>query len=446
MPPHPNMGHERGFSSTQSQGAKPPRKDLPKGKYMSPSDVRYIVNKVLQPMESTDPFAEDFYFLQLSIKKNSIAREAALAQQSPMPSSIYVPLPVWKETKERLRLQMDVTRKSFHDRSRQWESRERVLGHQVRTDIWRPREQLAMPRDEEPEIEEGTEGAVEGVGVGEEKAPFSSRLWTMRSAVQRGYEALYTVQELQHLLSSPLVASNPTAYQEIAREIDSAIALLSQSIGIRTTNGMGVGGAGMGMGGAGMGMGAGAGMGMDEEFTLDGAQVGAILQTTIGRKLMTRSFKLLLPPHRWALLPVILAKTLLSPPAEGAGAGGGTGGGNGAAGGDALGVEQRLLRTIIEFLQYSFQFHLEQLRLTPPGQVAPFASILTSNLRQCIQSVLLTQMERAKLRQALISERTRAEVMHVVVQIGDKAAPCADAGVAGEWHQTRGVFMAMLDA
>mmetsp|Transcript_205 Transcript_205/g.460 ORF Transcript_205/g.460 Transcript_205/m.460 type:complete len:1254 (+) Transcript_205:3-3764(+) len=281
MPPHPNMGQyvlntpmqgptpgtnfagsqgtfsaqrpllfnsERGFSSTQSQGAKPPRKDLPKGKYMSPSDVRYIVNKVLQPMESTDPFAEDFYFLQLSIKKNSIAREAALAQQSPMPSSIYVPLPVWKETKERLRLQMDVTRKSFHDRSRQWESRERVLGHQVRTDIWRPREQLAMPRDEEPEIEEGTEGAVEGVGVGEEKAPFSSRLWTMRSAVQRGYEALYTVQELQHLLSSPLVASNPTAYQEIAREIDSAIALLSQSIGIRTTNGMGVGGAGMGMG------------------------------------------------------------------------------------------------------------------------------------------------------------------------------------------------------
>jgi hypothetical protein len=26
---------------------------------------RYVVNKVLQPMESTDPFADDFYFLQV---------------------------------------------------------------------------------------------------------------------------------------------------------------------------------------------------------------------------------------------------------------------------------------------------------------------------------------------------------------------------------------------
>jgi hypothetical protein len=30
--------------------------------------------------------------------------------------------------------------------------------------------------------------------MGELKNPFSSRLWTMRRAVQRGYEALYTVQ------------------------------------------------------------------------------------------------------------------------------------------------------------------------------------------------------------------------------------------------------------
>lgn len=26
---------------------------------------RYVVNKVLQPMETTDPFADDFYFLQV---------------------------------------------------------------------------------------------------------------------------------------------------------------------------------------------------------------------------------------------------------------------------------------------------------------------------------------------------------------------------------------------
>jgi hypothetical protein len=33
---------------------------------------------------------------------------------------------------------------------------------------------------------------------GELKLPFSSRLWTMRRAVQRGYEALYTVQVSDH--------------------------------------------------------------------------------------------------------------------------------------------------------------------------------------------------------------------------------------------------------
>jgi hypothetical protein len=27
-----------------------------------------VVNKVLQPMESTDPFADDFYFLQVCLQ------------------------------------------------------------------------------------------------------------------------------------------------------------------------------------------------------------------------------------------------------------------------------------------------------------------------------------------------------------------------------------------
>lgn len=63
-----------GFSTPAAGSAQPGvnpsqqhRKELPRGKFMSPSDVRYVVNKVLQPMESTDPFADDFYFLQVSI-------------------------------------------------------------------------------------------------------------------------------------------------------------------------------------------------------------------------------------------------------------------------------------------------------------------------------------------------------------------------------------------
>jgi hypothetical protein len=90
---------------------------------------------------------------QLSIKKNAQAREAALKEQSELPQSIYVPLPVWKETKERILQQMNDSRRAFHDKSRSWEVKEQVLGHQVRTNIHRPREQLSMPSMSEMDME-----------------------------------------------------------------------------------------------------------------------------------------------------------------------------------------------------------------------------------------------------------------------------------------------------
>lgn len=236
-------------------------------------------------------------------------------------------------------------------------------------------------------------------------------------------------QELQHLLSSPLIASNPVAHGEIVREIESAISLLSQAIGIRTLSNSPQPSA-LGLLG-----------GEEQDFSLDGGHVGAILQTTIGKKLMTRSLKLLTPPHRWALLPVILAKILLSPPAADP-----TGSSSSSsAANEALAVEQRLLRTIIEFLQYSYQYQIDQQRQVPPGAVAIFTNILLTNLRQCIKSVMVTQMEKSKLRQALISDRTRAEVMHMIVQIGDKVSVLADRRLSEEWVQTREAFMSMLD-
>jgi epoxyqueuosine reductase QueG len=64
--------------------------------------------------------------LQMSIKKNATAREAALKEQQELPNPIYVPLPVWKETKERIRMQMDGMRRGCHERSREWEQKEQV--------------------------------------------------------------------------------------------------------------------------------------------------------------------------------------------------------------------------------------------------------------------------------------------------------------------------------
>lgn len=128
-------------------------------------------------------------------------------------------------------------------------------------------------------------------------------------------------------------------------------------------------------------------------------------------------------------------------------------------------MEQKLLKTIIEFLQYSYQFQIEQQRQAeqqqaavglatpmvsgnmrdPLAAVAAFTDVLLANLRQCIKSVMITQMEKSRLVQALISERTRAEVMHMIVQIGDKVSGAASLHLAEEWKQTREAFVAMLD-
>ena len=58
------------------------------------------------------------------------------------------------------------------------------------------------------------------------KVPYTSILWTMREAVQKGYEALYTVQELHHLLSVPAVTANTADYEEINNDLHGALQML----------------------------------------------------------------------------------------------------------------------------------------------------------------------------------------------------------------------------
>lgn len=122
--------------------AKP---DFGRGKLMSASDVRFVVGKVLQPLESSDPYSDDFYFLQYNIKKNIQAREQAAKEQRAPPAPLHVPLPAWKDTKERIKAQMDLTRRGFEDKVKEWEEKEQVLGHRIRPEVSKPREQLSLP-------------------------------------------------------------------------------------------------------------------------------------------------------------------------------------------------------------------------------------------------------------------------------------------------------------
>eukprot|EP01038_Epipyxis_sp_PR26KG_P005711 gene5711-7883_t len=434
--PHVQNQYSRQTStSLQDQPAK--RRDFPRGKYMNPSDIRFVVNKVMQPLESNDPFSDDFYFLQSNIKKNALATEAALKEQKPLPPMIYVPLPTWKETKERIKLQMEIVKQTLHDRSKKWEETEQVLGHLEKSNVSKPRSQLALPSFADLEFDLDNED--ENIDL---KNPFSSRLWTVRQAVQRGYEALYTVQELQHLLSSPMVQSNQISVIEIQKEIEIAVNLLSQSIGIRVIE------PGSHMVGLLAQVGGHIGNENLPDFSLDGGHVGAILLTAKGKKLMSRSIRLLAPAHRWALVPVILSRILQASSTSSVHNSSNNNNTQNAllvADSSHTLVEQKLLRTIIEFLQYSFQFQIDEQQKAPPNTPARFTNILLMNLRLCLKSVMVTQMEKSKLRQALLSDRCRAEVMHLIVQIGDKLLAVVEMKLKEEWVQTREAFMSMLD-
>lgn len=40
---------------------------------------------------------------------------------------IYVPLPTWKETKERIKLQIEASKISLKEKTKEWEEKEQVL-------------------------------------------------------------------------------------------------------------------------------------------------------------------------------------------------------------------------------------------------------------------------------------------------------------------------------
>jgi hypothetical protein len=388
-----------------------PRLELGRGDYMSASDVRFVASKVLQALETNDPYTDDYYYLQLQRKRNLTARDLAqhTRPNAPLPPLLPMPSPAWKDTKERIKLQVSLSRQHLVHAVKEWESKEQVLGHRIRTEVTKPREQLALPDMHDIDFTD-----YDNEDEGEWKAPFSSRLWSTRGAVQRGYDALFTIQELETLATSPMVGNNPLAMEEIRREMETAVDLLSESLGILNRHGEVAG-----------------------QCSLDGRHVAAIMQTTIGRKLLCRGLKLLSPQQRWALVPVVLARALMAAAAA-------PGQQPVPANPEAQMVECRLLHSISDFISHCYQTHMQGGSLSIASENA--ALELLSQLRQCVKNVIITHMEKRKqLRDTLLSEKARAELMHLIVQVGDNVSLETDAQHAEEWMQTKEAFMAMLD-
>lgn len=207
-----------------------------------------------------------------------------------------------------------------------------------------------------------------------------------------------------------MVLENPQARIELEADMSKAIKLLSTSIGIKPyTDGYQVN---------------------RDEVLLEGGLVAAIMQTAKGKKLMSRSIELLDPEKRWALIPVMLARVLQANPSE--------------QSAEDKDVEERLMKTITIFIKQTLN-HQEMISRTGQEEAKPFTVKLLGNLRLCLRSVMVSQMEETQLRNALLTSRARAEVLQNIVQVGDKICGDVESELSSEWTLIREAFMSMLD-
>jgi hypothetical protein len=117
----------------------------------------------------------------------------------------------------------------------------------------------------------------------------------------------------------------------------------------------------------------------------------------------------------------------------------------------------RLLYLIcgVQFIQYEQEAIAQKQSAPkpPPGMGGPAEEeerrellSLLGHLRQCVKTVMVSQMEKSQLRNALKSSRKRAEVMNVILKLGDKVVECTDdSSRAADWSQLRDAFMLMLE-
>ncbi len=400
-----------GFSGTQHR----PQMRFPKAEMMSGRDITFVVNKVLQPLETDDPFSDDFYFLQMQIKKSNAEARAAEKAGLPLPVPPVIPRPAWKESKEKIRARMLDTKLAAQTRSLEWMADGMILGHVPKSDFNRPKELLKVPTFQDREDSDM-------------KAPFSTRLWGMRGAVQRGCQALYSVQELQFLLRDPRIAFDQRIRVDIEHEVETAISLLSAAIGIIVKDDKSSGDKDASQSLA-EGMTASVGS-TQGEVELENALVAAILQSSKGKKLMSRSIKLLSPKHRWALVPAMITKVLQSDFK--------------AHSEEDAKVENRLMITVNQFIAQTLEHQqfMVQERLPDYSQ---FSTWLLNNLNNCLNATMSVSSEPKVFSAALMGSKARAEVAADIVKVGDKVSEVAEEDARSNWNNSRDKFLTMLD-
>jgi len=156
---------------------------------MTSRDVSIVVYVHLRALQISDPYTEDFYFHNLTLRRRGSV--------GTVDDPVTIPLPVWEETKQRALAEKKELRAMFASRTKEWEAANKVLGHVDKSNPHRQRALLAgldSLSATKTGPQEGADGQSGVVG------PFSSPTWEARRAIEEAKAALLDIDEQRRLL------------------------------------------------------------------------------------------------------------------------------------------------------------------------------------------------------------------------------------------------------
>jgi hypothetical protein len=113
---------------------------------------------------------------------------------------------------------------------------------------------------------------------------------------------------------------------------------------------------------------------------------------------------------------------------------------------DDVKVEQRLLKTIIQFLLQSKEHQQFMVKERLPD-ASQFSGWLLNNLTKCIASTVLAfegNDEQAILKDSLLTSKHRSEVFSMIISVSDAVSPMSDSSSKKSWSSAKNNFVNLL--
>lgn len=375
--------------SARPPSARPPAPIPPgvptRGAMMSARDVSFVLHVHLRALQISDPYNEDFYFHNLPLRRQARAEAGARegGNGGGLSSSNAIPLPVWEETKQKAVAEKQELRDKFSARTKEWATTNQTLGQVAKSDPHRQKSLLAGL-----DLVSASQSANAGGDGTESQAPFSSRGWKARRAIEEARGALLDIDEQRRLLRRS--DRTPEQLERIQSVLGSQFLVLQQALGFGEGN---------------------------FESIEDTAILAAIVALPKGRKLVARVVRLV-PSQAPALLPVSL-RTMFS----------------------QLPVRPDMLAAAVDTEQRQA---LLQLQESEDQLLSAFQEVIVQSgalsyaiAKATVENVMAPHIRNASLN-ASLSIRPRAEIMSHVLKLGTQAAGEEDAEY---WRTLRAAFM-----